>query len=122
MEYTISLSKSGDYIIIKSYLPLTTEIGRRFGIEATRLSNEKNLKKFLFDFRGAPNVQSVSKNIAFAKKELDGFGFPRTACSAILVSPNDKSHDFIVKVFNNAGFNVKLFTDESAAIHWLENE
>jgi hypothetical protein len=38
----------------------------------------------------------------------------------MLTSPNDKSHDFIETVLRNAGYDVKLFVNESEAITWLE--
>ena len=40
----------------------------------------------------------------------------------MLVSPNDKSHDFVEPVLRNAGHNVLIFNDEEKALGWLLEE
>jgi hypothetical protein len=60
------------------------------------------------------------RNYEFANKEMVDFGFSRRSRSALLVRPDDRSHDFIETAFLNAGYAVKLFTDEVSAISWLE--
>ena len=119
MEYEISIPKNGDYISIKVNQPVTADLGRRFAVDAARLAKEQNIKKFLCDVRNAPNLQSVSEDYFYANTEMDQFGFSKATRSALLVNPDDRSHDFIETAFRNAGYNVKIFTDESAAISWL---
>ena len=77
------------------------------------------INRYLFDSRGAPNVEKVLPNYEFAYKGLESFGFPRNSRSALLVDPHDKTHDFMETLFLNAGYEVKLFHDEAAAIAWL---
>jgi hypothetical protein len=67
-------------------------------------------------------VQSVVDNYEFARKETTAFGFPTKSRSAFLVRPDDKSHDFINTAFYNAGYVTRMFSDEAAAIAWLEQE
>lgn len=67
-------------------------------------------------------MQSVVDNCEFAHKEKTDFGFPKTSRQAFLVRPNDKAHDFVKTAFYNAGCVTKLFTDEAAAMAWLEAE
>jgi hypothetical protein len=101
---------------------MTPDLGRLCAVDAARLANERNIKKFLFDVRKAPNLQSVTEDYTYAYKEMDRFGFSRTMRSALLVSPDDRSHDFIVTAFQNAGYMIEHFTDEGSAISWLEKE
>ena len=50
-------------------------------------------------------------------KRLD---LQRDVRSAILVDSGDHSHDFVETVTQNAGYVVRVFDDEAAAIAWLE--
>ena len=120
MDYDVSLPDGGRYILIKIFVPMTSEIGRRCGTDASRLGDEKKVNRYLFDLRDSPNIQSVAQNYDFAYSELADFGFSRNSLSALLVRPNDRSHDFIETAFRNAGYPVKLFTDEVSAISWIE--
>lgn len=120
MGYKLSISERGNYILVLVTEAMTRELGRRCGKDATSLGKKHNLRKYLFDLRQAPNVETVFSNYQFAYDDMDDFGFDRRARSAILTAPADTSHNFIVTAFRNAGYNVRLFTDEGAAISWLE--
>lgn len=121
MDYDISVSKNEKYILVKVNKPMTNNLGRRCGADATELGKSKNIKCYLFDLRGAPNIENVMNNYEFAYRDMDNFHFPRGTRSALLTDPDDKSHDFMETVFRNAGFNVRLFTCENSAIAWLES-
>ena len=120
MDYEIYISESRHYIVFRPLQPMTAEIGQRGCPEVTRLGAEKNINRFLFDMRGSANIESVSNNFYFARKDIVEFGFPHASRSAFLVDANDTSHEFITTVFLNTGYIVKLFKDESTAINWLE--
>jgi hypothetical protein len=122
MDYQVSLAANGRYILIKVLVPMTSAVGVRCGTDAVSLGAENKVERFLFDLRESPNVQSVVHNYQFAHKEITSFGFQTTSRSAFLVRPDDRSHDFIDTAFYNAGYVTKLFTDEAAAITWLEQE
>lgn len=101
---------------------MSSDIGRQSGVAAAQLANERNIKNFMFDVRSAPNVQSVIDDYTFAYEEMAALGFPSGSRSALLISSDDKSHDFIETAFRNAGYLVRIFTDESLAISWLEKK
>lgn len=122
MDFEVSLAGSGRYVLIKVLVPMTSATGVRCGNDAVRLGLEKKVDSYLFDLRKSINVQSVVDNYEFAHKEIADFGFPKSSRSAFLVRPDDKSHDFINTAFYNAGYVTRLFTDEAAAIAWLEEE
>jgi len=46
----------------------------------------------------------------------------KNARSAILTSRDDRSHDMVETFMRNAGYNVRIFTDESAAVAWLDDD
>jgi len=120
MDYEITVSKTCSYIIIKFYAPLTTAVACQCGPELVSLAAENNVNRFLFDVRQSANTQSNADNYFFANKDIGDFGFPRASLSAFLVCTDDTSHDFITTAFLNAGYMVKLFTDEETAVKWLE--
>jgi len=121
MEYEITISKTRSYIAIIFYSPMTTDVAFCSGPELVRLAIESNINRFLFDLRQAPNVQSTADNYFFANRDIEDFSFPRASMSAFLVREDDTSHEFITLAFLNAGYIVKLFTEEAAAVAWLEN-
>ncbi|MBL1212675.1 MAG: hypothetical protein HND52_04825 [Ignavibacteriae bacterium] len=122
MDYEVSIADNGNYIIIKYYVPMTTEVALKSSSELMDLSEQHNIKRFLFDMRESANVQSITANYNFANKEVQTFEFPRNSLSAFLVRPNDNSHDFITTVFLNAGYAVEKFTSEKKAVNWLTAE
>ena len=122
MDYKISLDVNLSCIFIKVFNAMTSEIGAQCGPEIVRLSEEKHIKRFLFDVREAPNTQSDVQNYNFATEEISDFGFPHDSRTAFLIKPDDTSHDFITTLFLNAGYRVKSFTDEESAISWLTKE
>jgi hypothetical protein len=119
-DFEVSVSPDGTYVEVKIYAPMDSEVGYRCGVAATALAKRYRIKRFLFDSRLSSNVQSVTVNYEFAYEGLDAFGFPRDSRSALLVAPDDDSHDFLETLFKNAGYSVRLFHDEAQAVAWLE--
>ncbi len=119
MEFDISVAEDNKYIIVKINAPMTVELGSRCGAEATVLGNKTGIDLYLFDLRGSSNVDGATRNYEFATRNMAEFGWSRNLRSALLTDPGDQSHDFIAKLMKNAGYNVKMFDDEQAAIGWL---
>jgi hypothetical protein len=119
MDYEVSIPQDRKYVLVKVNRPMTTELGIECGKAATTLGKNNDIKRFLFDLRDAPNIETVLPNYEFAYKGLESFGFPRDSRSVLLTRPDDRSHDFMETVFVNAGYYVRIFSDENAAIAWL---
>jgi hypothetical protein len=119
MTYSITISENGKYIICKVIGAMTAEIAKEFSKEIDSLSRAKNIKRFLNDMREAPNRSSAVQNYKYTYKDMSDLGFQRDVHSAILADPADTSHDFIETLAKNAGYNVRVFHDEDAAIAWL---
>ena len=118
-DYLISIADNRNYIIIKYLVPMTTELALKSGPELQRIANENHIKRYLFDMRESPNIQSVTDNYFYANQDIQTFDFPRDSRSAFLVEPSDRSHDFITTAFKNAGYLVDKFTTEDEAVKWL---
>ena len=119
MDYEVSISEDGRYVLVKVNRPMTHELGLECGRAATDLGKRSDIKRFLFDLRHAPNIETVLPNYEFAYKGLESFGFPRDSRSALLTDPDDRSHDFMETLFVNAGYFVRIFSDEKSAVAWL---
>jgi hypothetical protein len=120
MCYTIELSENGQYIRILTREDVSIDMASRWAVESDNMGRAHGIKRFLFDVRGARNIASMADNYAFAYNDLSQLGVDKGARSAILIDRDDSSHDFVETTLRNAGVNVRLFTDEAAAIQWLE--
>lgn len=120
-DYMISIAENRNYIIIRYLVPMSTNVALTSGPELRQLSDENDIKRFLFDMRESPNIQSVTYNYQFAYQKIQTFDFPRNSLSAFLIQPLDNSHDFITTAFENAGYTVAKFVTEDEAIKWLNS-
>jgi hypothetical protein len=121
MSYKISVPKSKKYILCRVTQAVTADLSKQFSVDVDRLGAELNIKNFLFDVRGCPNIERPLKTYEYTYKDMDELGLDRTARVAILVSPDDTSHDFIETINRNAGYNVRVFKERKAALDWFEN-
>ncbi len=122
MGYTIEVSESRKFLRVRPDRPITAELARQWAPELQELGRRHGIQRYLFDARSLPNVSSVTQNYTFAYKDADTLKLQRDVRSAILVSPDDASHNFVEIPMDNAGYSVRIFTDECAAVKWLEEE
>lgn len=122
MGHAISIAGNGVYLICRVTEPITMEVARAFTTALDAASRAHGIKRFLVDVRAAPNVASVLQNYRFANIDMSEMGLQRDVRSATLVAPDDHSHDFVETVSRNAGYGMRLFRDEAAAIAWLEED
>ncbi len=119
-SYTISLSDDESYIIVKILGKQTAELAMKQNLEAHAFGDELGIGRYLVDATEAVNVDSTLENYSFAYTDMQTpTGINKAAIVALLVSPDDHSHDFIETVSRNAGLNVTIFRDRELAIHHL---
>lgn len=121
MDFRISIAENRNYIIIKYFVPMTSELALKSGPELIRHSAGSGINRFLFDMRKSQNIQSATDNYFFANQKIQSFDFPKMSRSAFLTQPSDNSHDFITTAFKNAGYAVAKFTSEEEALKWLND-
>ena len=120
MSYEIYLSEDGKYIVAKHWGKLTSELVMERTQEAHELGEKLGITRHLMDVTEAVNVDSVSKTYKFAYIDLRALpGINLNVRVAVLVSPEDRSHDFVETVTRNAGQDVTLFRDRELAIKHL---
>jgi hypothetical protein len=119
MYYTVTISENGKYLICYVSGQITAELARAFTEDMDRQSRALNIKRVLNDVRNASNILSTVENYNFAYHDMAQMNLQRDMRSAILVSPEDTTHEFVETVTKNAGYNVRVFRDETVAIAWL---
>jgi hypothetical protein len=120
MDFEVYLADSNKYIVCRGRVPVTIEITRAMSEKIAEISAATDVRNRLIDLRDAPNSMSVTTNYDLAYKEMDEMQIERSTKVAVLYSPGDTSHDFVCTAIRNSGFNLRTFTDEAAAIVWLE--
>ncbi len=112
MEYSIKPSEDSRYIILKIKGDFTAKEMMTCIIESHALGREIGVRSYLVDVTEARNVDSAMGNVNFAYSDMkETNGIDPHARVAGLVSPGDRSHDFVATVSANAGMSLKLFTD-----------
>jgi len=121
MDCQFIRSAKDDYLTL-SY---SGEVNRDTIFNSTLKAHEfgriHGLKKYLADFANAVNTDTAENTYDFAyinvqqSKIID-----KSAIVAILVAPDDHSHDFAETVCRNIGYNVTLFRDRKKAIEYLK--
>lgn len=120
MDYSIAPSDDGKYILIVVRGEIDGQLAAKITQEAHALGRELGINRFLQDLTACRNQQTETQNYTFARKDLlRQEGLDYTARLAMLVSPDDPSHDFVATVAHNSGLDVRLFHDRDAAIKYL---
>ena len=121
MNYTITPSKDGKYIILKIQGEINRQSAMKQNLEAHTLGGKLGINRYLVDVKESRNTDSVMESYDFAYEDMKNTeGIDLYARVAFLVSPGDHSHDFIETVTTNSGLNVKIFTDFDLAMQFLE--
>ena len=123
MSYTIYPSEDRKYIVLKHWGEMNSEFGMTRVQEAHKLGAEIGIDRYLVDLTEAVNTDSAYKSYKYAYEDMKTpSGVKRSARVAMLVSPDDHSHDFVETVLRNAGHNVTLFRDRESAFKYLLKE
>ena len=120
MDFEVFLADSQKYIVCRALAPVTEEITRQMTEAVAKIAERTGVLNRLIDVRHAPNAMSVTVNYDMAYKTMEAMHIERSTKVASLQSPGDTSHEFVCIAIRNAGFNLRTFTDEAAAIAWLE--
>lgn len=121
MKYTITSSENNTYLHILVTEEVTAELLHEFISETANKSIEYGIDNFLFDLRLSANQANPSTHYEFVYKRSKELGFKPFSKHALLVNSKDiYDYSFVETVLLNAGYQSKMFADESAAIKWLE--
>jgi hypothetical protein len=123
MKYTISPAKDGDHIQIVLHDVMNRQTGIKVVQDSHALGDLLGIDKFLMDLTNAVNDDSTIDQFNFAHVDMPTTdGLNQYAKVAVLVNPDDHSHDFMETVLRNAGVNIRLFHDREEALAFLSFE
>ncbi len=116
-------SEDGKYIIQVITGDLTAELALEYNLKTHALGRELGINRYLVDVTKSRNVDPPPDNYNFAHSKMKTtLGIDPTARVAILISPGDRSHNFIETVSRQSGLDVSLFTDRFKAIEHLTKD
>jgi hypothetical protein len=118
-DLIFSMSEDSNYLCIDVKRPMTIELARRCGEGIASLCREKHINRFLIDLRGSPSRIYVTHDYNFANHEMKHLNMPKNHRGALLVDPDDQSHNFFETAMVNAGYATRVFRDKQSAITWL---
>jgi hypothetical protein len=122
-SYEIFLSEDGKYIVAKHRGPINGEIIIERTLEAHALGRKLGITRHLMDVTEATNIEPLAKTYKFAYEDIKRKpGINMGVRVAVLVRPDDHSHDFGETVARNAGQDVTIFRDRESAIAHLTND
>jgi hypothetical protein len=120
MSYTITPSEDNAFITIVVKGHITRLDAMKQNLEAHALGKRLGINRYLVDVTRARNVDSDIHNYEFAYKDMSlTEGIDRSAIVALVVSPEDHSHDFVVTAARNAGLRIEMFHDPERAKNYL---
>lgn len=122
MPSTNTVSPDSKYIIQKVVGDINSGLALKYNHESHALGRKLGIRRYLVDLTESRNTESVLGNYEFAYDKMPASGVDLDAIVALLVDPDDHSHDFVETVSRNAGLNVSLFRYRDAAIQHLVNE
>lgn len=122
MSYTISTSDNRKFLRVHVEGDFSTAGAREWSAELREAGRTQGIRRFLIDARSSRNISTVLENYQYAYTNSHELALEKNVRVAILTSPDDRSHDVVETLMRNAGYNVRVFSDESAAIAWLEND
>ena len=118
-DYEVSLADNKEYVVVRTFVPISLELRRDYLQAMVTLANKHKLNCFLIDIRKAPSTSSILDDYQSVYEIARQVGLKTGVRIAALVTPTDSSRQFVETAANNAGFLVKIFTDESKATDWL---
>jgi len=119
VNFEITLSPDGNYIIGKVVGQLTVKTARQLAKEYVKVIESTGIKRILNDVRGVRDAMGVLNGYSYAYNDIYAIGFPRDIRAAIVADAGDNSHDFQETVARNAGYLVKVFHSVDHAVEWL---
>lgn len=122
MNYSITISDDGTYIILKSTGELNGAQIMERSIEAHKLGRLNNIHKYLVDNTGAVNIGSIPENFELVfNKFMRSAEIDHRAVVAVAVPPEDRAQKILELAMRSAGYNVKIFFSLQEAIDHLNS-
>ncbi len=118
-NYQIEHIRQGNYLRVRPLAPLTRELISDYSMAAHTQCRSEGCNGYLFDLRGIENACNPVDNYDFVYRDMEEMKLLHSIKSAVLIDEADDSHSFPELLLQNAGYNIRFFSDEQEAIEWL---
>ncbi|MBN2313209.1 MAG: hypothetical protein JXM79_04725 [Sedimentisphaerales bacterium] len=119
MSYELNVTEDQPWIYARVYDPVTKTLLLDLLADALRRARELGVSRYLIDARGVPSMKTTIEDYDIVNYRLKELGFERRSKAAMIVDPEDKTHNFFEICSMNAGYNWQIFTDADLASQWL---
>ncbi len=118
---SIRVSEDSTYIIMKQTGIINKNLGVAYNIEAHKIAMKYRINKYLVDLTEAKNMDTFINKYEFAYKDIQNLPeIFKKEIVAMVVAPDDHSHDFVEKISRKIGFNVIFFRNIVAAEEYIK--
>jgi len=118
-DFDLKLEPNGSFAILTNHKDVTLHSAIEHQRAMRMFAQKYGVHHFLLDTRGNSFRGTYVDLFRFARKILHKEGFDSTWKVALVTSPKDRSHDMLELFTQNAGYQVKIFTDYDQAQVWL---
>lgn len=120
MPYTITVSQNNGYIIVRVTDDMSRKLAAEIADQALLMGKKWRIGRYLIDLTASRNRESILGSYQSAYEDLAVLPWRKTLTRvALLVDPQDDSHDFNEIVLNNIGMRTTLFRDRDEAVQYL---
>jgi hypothetical protein len=119
MSYEFNVAEDQPWIYVRIYDYVTKTLFLDLLKDAIDQAKKHGVSNYLIDSRGMPSMKSTIEDYDIVNYRLKELGFERRSRTAMIVDPEDKTHDFFETCTMNAGYIWRIFTDADLASQWL---
>ncbi len=119
MKYHVNFPNGKGYVLAKitGFVEISSLLNCL--IEAHAMARQRKVNCCLMDLTDARNLLTTLENYHFAYTDMNHPGIDRRLHIAMLVNPDDHSHDFLETLARNNGRDMTIFTSLAAAERYL---
>ncbi len=121
MNPIISIKKGENFVHSCVRGPITWELLAEQMTKTAEKAKEWDFRRHLVDFREAKKQLGVLDDYDIAHKKAREYGFKPGSKHALIVRYEEiDGFSFVETVFRNAGYNLRIFTEEDEALDWIK--
>ena len=119
-SYTVALADDGSFVHYRSFASArnSADMAQRLR-SAVELGQAHQLHRIMFDTRDTPFKAGIAAQYEYAYHQAWRLGLTRDWRIAMVVTPGDRSYDFMETAFVNSGYTARLFNNYTQAVGWL---
>ena len=120
-DYNITFCKERKSVFLQVSNAVTLQLAVSFTTDLSALVKKLNFSRIVIDIRNSKSISSASDKYSYAHEKAELCGLSQSWKIALIKEIDDSSPDFLETVMINAGYKFKIFTNQDAALSWLES-